>query len=127
MMIYNPGDIVDVPFPFIDTAGKKLRPALVLTGQHFGRSSGAVVLMMATSAERSRWETDITLDGWEDAGLRKASMVRWKIFTLDEQLIVSRRGALTAEDQQKVRNAFSQIMSHWVTGGGMKADQITMS
>lgn len=59
--------------------------------------------------------------------MRKASMVRWKIFTLDEQLIVSRRGALTAEDQQKVRNAFSQIMSHWVTGGGMKADQITMS
>jgi len=125
-MICNPGDIVDVPFPFIDTAGKKLRPALVLSGQQFGRSSGAVVLMMVTSAERSHWETDIALDGWEAAGLRKASMLRWKIFTLDEQLIVSRRGALTAKDQQKVRNSFSQIMSHWLSGGEMKADHITM-
>lgn len=128
MMIYDPGDIVDVPFPFIDTAGKKLRPAVVLSGPHFRRSSGALVLMMVTSAERSHWETDIELDDWQAAGLRKASILRWKIFTLDEQLIASRRGTLTAKDQQKVRDSFRTTMSHWVVPGSeTKTDQITIS
>jgi len=40
--------------------------------------------MMMTSAERSYWETDIKLDDWQRAGLRKASIIRWKIFTIDE-------------------------------------------
>jgi hypothetical protein len=61
-------------------------------GSGSARTSGAIVLMMVTSAERSHWETDIELDDWQRAGLRKSSILRWKIFTLDEQLIVSRRG-----------------------------------
>ena len=113
MMIYNPGDVVDVPFPFIDTPGKKLRPAMVLSGLRFQQISGAIVLMMVTSAERSHWETDIELDDWQSAGLRKASILRWKIFTLDEQLIVSRRGVLSENDQQKVCDSIKVILSHW--------------
>jgi mRNA interferase MazF len=113
MMTYNPGDVVDVPFPFIDAPGKKLRPAIVLSGLQFQQTSGAIVLMMVTSAERNRWETDIELDDWRSAGLRKASILRWKIFTLDEQLIVSRRGILTENDQQKVRDSIKIIFAHW--------------
>lgn len=117
MMTYNPGDVVDVPFPFIDTPGKKLRPALVLSGTRFSQSTGAFVLMMVTSAERSHWETDIELDDWKSAGLRKSSILRWKIFTLDEQLIVSRRGTLTEKDQLKVSASISKNLSPWIARG----------
>ena len=116
MMICDPGDVVDVPFPFpfIDTPDKKLRPALVLSVPKFHRISGAIVLMMITSASRSHWETDVELEDWQGAGLRKASILRWKIFTIDEQLLVSRRGALSDRDQQKVREAFGINFLHWI-------------
>ena len=114
MMTYKPGDIVDVPFPFIDTPVKKLRPALVITDSPFQNNAGAVVLMMVTSAERSHWESDIELSDWKSAGLHKASMVRWKIFTLDEQLIVSRRGSLSLKDQQRIKDSFKKICTHWL-------------
>lgn len=114
MMICKPGDIVDVPFPFIDAPEKKLRPALVLTDSGFQAHSGAVVLMMVTSAERSRWDSDIELYDWQAAGLRKPSMIRWKLFTIDEQLLVSRRGALSDADRQKVRESFGKNLGDWM-------------
>jgi mRNA-degrading endonuclease toxin of MazEF toxin-antitoxin module len=116
MTVYKPGDIVDVPFPFIDTPQKKLRPALVLSEPCFQQSSGACVLMMVTSAERSRWETDIVLEDWRLAGLRKASILRWKIFTIDEQLLVTRRGVLSERDQNKVTELVKINFKHWFSG-----------
>ncbi len=113
MTICRPGDVVDVPFPFIDAPEKKLRPALVLSDQHFQQASGAIILMMITSAVRSRWDSDIVLDDWQAAGLRKASILRFKIFTLDEQLVGSRRGTLSDKDQQKVRKSLKNILSYW--------------
>lgn len=116
MTICKPGDIVDVPFPFIDSPEKKLRPALVLSEPGLNRVSGAVVLMMVTSAERSRWDTDIVLEDWRAGGLRKPSILRWKIFTIDEQLIQSRRGSLSAKDQRKVGDSLKIHLSHWISG-----------
>ena len=114
MTTCNPGDLVDVPFPFIDVPGKKLRPALVMSNQRFQQLAGAVTLMMVTSAERSRWESDIVLEDWRAAGLRKCSIIRFKIFTIDEQLVVSRRGVLSARDQDKVRKSLKNHLSHWL-------------
>ncbi|MFH2113210.1 MAG: type II toxin-antitoxin system PemK/MazF family toxin [Spirochaetota bacterium] len=113
MTTCKPGDLVNVPFPFIDVPEKKLRPALVLSDQQFHQTSGAIILMMVTSAGRSRWDSDIVMDDWQAAGLHKASILRFKIFTIDEQLVVSRRGALSDRDQQKVRNFLRNIFSYW--------------
>jgi mRNA interferase MazF len=115
MTTCKPGDVVDVPFPFIDIPEKKLRPALVLSEPRFHQTTGACVLMMVTSAARSRWETDIELEDWESAGLRKASILRWKVFTIDEQLIVSRRGALSEGDRWKVRESLKAHFPWWIT------------
>jgi mRNA interferase MazF len=115
MTTCKPGDVVDVPFPFIDTPDKKLRPALVVSDPRIQKTAGAIVLMMITSAERSNWETDIKLSDWQSAGLRKASIVRWKIFTIDEKLVVSRRGSLSEQDQQKIRDSLKNNLSHWLS------------
>lgn len=70
--------------------------------------------MMVTSAQRSCWDTDITLEDWRDAGLRKPSVLRWKIFTIDEGRIESIRGTLSERDQLKVAESFSNNLSHWL-------------
>lgn len=107
------GDIVTVPFPFIDRPIQKRRPALVLSGTQFVESHGVVVLCMITSARRSRWGSDIMLIDWSKAGLRSESIVRWKLFTLDEALVIERRGALSARDREAVSTAFGDLFRAW--------------
>jgi len=111
MTVFESGDLVEVPFPFIDAGTTKLRPALVLSSLGFQRKTGACVLAMVTSAERSRWENDLTLEAWSQAGLRKPSVVRWKIFNLDESLIVGRRGRLEEQDLAAVRKSLVDVFS----------------
>ncbi len=113
MTAFEPGDLVEVPFPFIEAGISKLRPALVLSTPEFQRHSGACVLSMITSAERSHWENDCVLEFWAEAGLHKPSLVRWKIFTLDEALIQGRRGHLAASDRAKIGQALNAFLSAW--------------
>lgn len=105
MTIYEPGTVVDVPFPFIEKERSKTRPALVLSAHSFQGACGACVLEMITSAERSAWPNDVVLADWHGAGLRKPSLVRWKVFTLDDALIRGARGALSLGDWSRVRSA----------------------
>ena len=114
MTRYEPGDVVEVPFPFIDAPDRKLRPALVLTSPSFQQKTGACVLVMVTSAERSRWDNDLVLQDWAEAGLRKASLIRWKVFTLEETLIVRRRGSLSETDRKKVAQELHQLFPAWL-------------
>jgi mRNA interferase MazF len=111
---FETGDLVEVPFPFIESGLTKLRPALVLSTPLFQRHSGACLLAMITSAERSRWENDCELQSWAEAGLRKPSIVRWKVFTLDDALIVKRRGRLVESDFAKIRKALASVFSGWL-------------
>lgn len=113
MTIYRPREIVDVLFPFIDTPKRKLRPAVVLSNSEFQKSTGACILIMVTSAERSRWNTDVPLADWQKAGLKKPSIIRWKIFTLDEKLIVNSRGMLSDQDVSQVEAHLKSVFSIW--------------
>ena len=111
MTIYKPFSVVDVPFPFVDSIDQKRRPALVLSDPSFQNANGSVVLAMITSAERSSWYGDIPLRDWREAGLKKPSIVRWKIFTLDAALITGLRSSLSVYDQDAVRNRFATLFS----------------
>lgn len=111
MTIYKQGEVVDVLFPFIDTPKRKLRPAVVLSNAEFQKNSGACILIMVTSAERSRWNTDVPLSDWQKAGLKKPSIIRWKIFTLDEKLIAKSRGVLSDQDASQVKAHLKSVFS----------------
>ena len=116
MTTYEAGDLVDVPFPFIDATKTKLRPALVLSGSENQRKTGACILTMITSAERSRWGNDHVMIDWRAAGLKEPSIIRWKIFTLDEALIVGRRGHLTEQDWVVLGRALAELCGAWSLG-----------
>jgi mRNA interferase MazF len=101
-MICNAFDVVEVPFPFSDLAKAKRRKALVLSSEAFNRSNGNSVLMMITSAEKSEWLFDTSIEDLESAGLRKACVARLKLFTLDNGLLAKKVGRFSQKDQRKI-------------------------
>ncbi|HEX4158794.1 MAG TPA: type II toxin-antitoxin system PemK/MazF family toxin [Rhizomicrobium sp.] len=111
MLLCDPGDIAIVPFPFTDIAVAKPRPALALSGRKANEDSGNTVFAMITTAARSHWTQDIPLSDHLSAGLTATSIVRIKLFTLDNRLIVRRIGMLSAPDRQAVRQMLRGLLT----------------
>ncbi len=99
----TPGDVVIVPFPFTDRASAKRRPALVCSGTRFNRRARHLVLAMITTSTHSPWPGDVAIRDLEAAGLPEASVVRWKLFTLDASFVIKRTGALSTRDRSACR------------------------
>ncbi len=110
MPTYKPFDIVVVPFPFTDRSSTKRRPALVLSSTEYQERTGHLILCMITTATRSNWFNDVALKEWQPSGLPHASLVRAKLFTLDERLILRRLGALSTVDKQAVTKSLKSIL-----------------
>ncbi|HUX24482.1 MAG TPA: type II toxin-antitoxin system PemK/MazF family toxin [Burkholderiales bacterium] len=110
-MTFEAYDVVVVPFPFTDRAATKRRPALVLSDRSaFNAAIGHVVLAMITSASHSDWPLDVALSDLQAAGLASASVVRMKLFTLDERLILRKAGSLAAADRKAVAAALRKLL-----------------
>lgn len=91
-MICEAGDIVVVPFPFTDRVATKRRPALVLSRKAFN-ASGHTVFAMITSTRRTRWPGDVPIPAGK-AGLTADSLLRLKLFTIENSFIMRRLGSL---------------------------------
>lgn len=110
-MTYRAFDVVVVPFPFTDRATVKRRPALVVSdAAAFNAKVGQSVLAMITSAKHSDWPLDTPISNLRAAGLASDSIVRMKLFTLDDQLIVRKTGALAAGDRTAVARAMRRLL-----------------
>jgi mRNA-degrading endonuclease toxin of MazEF toxin-antitoxin module len=94
-------DVVVVPFPFSNQAGTKRRPALVLSDRSFNIRGHTVLAMVTTSGHRS-WPGDVALSDSKAAGLHMHCIVRLKLFTLDNRLLVKRIGGLSFKDQKQI-------------------------
>ena len=110
-MICDLGDVVVVPFPFVDIAAEKRRPSVVLSRQEFNRMNGHSICAMVTTASATIWPSDIRIADLKGAGLRRPCVVRFKLFTLPNAIILRRTGALTDADRNSVFNAARAIMS----------------
>ena len=66
--------------------------------------------MMITSASRSAWHLDVSLEQWSEAGLRKPCIARMKLFTLDNGLILGRVDRLEKRDQRRIIEALRAAM-----------------
>jgi mRNA interferase MazF len=110
MTICERFDVVVVPFPFSDSAGAKPRPALVLSGARFNAANGASVLAMITRGLRLRWPSDVPVSDGAAAGLAQDSVVRLKLFTLENVLIARRIGALAPKDRRSVTAALARCL-----------------
>jgi len=102
--------VVVLPFPFTDSTAAKRRPALVLSTQAFNDRASHVVLAMITSRENPGWPLDTDIRDLAAAGLSHASVVRMKLFTLDERFILRKAGALAAADQTAVQRSLGRLL-----------------
>lgn len=108
-MTFDRWDVVVVPFPFSEKPGTKRRPALVLSTAVFS-GAGHTVLAMVTSKGHSPWPGDTELVDLAAAGLKMPCLVRLKLFTLDNRLLLNRIGALSAKDAKSVSAALREAL-----------------
>jgi mRNA interferase MazF len=94
-------DVVVVPFPFVDLPIRKARPALVFSGESFNAGNGHTVLAVITTGAGSSWPSDIEIADDAAAGLAHRSVIRWKLFTLPNRIILRRVGTLGPKDQAR--------------------------
>jgi mRNA interferase MazF len=111
-LIYKQFEVVIVPFPFTDTTATKRRPALVLSDSAaFNTSVGRSVMAMITTATHSPWALDIPISDLSSTGLKVASIVRMKLFTIDHRLVVKRIGKLAESDRTAVEQVLKQLFN----------------
>jgi mRNA interferase MazF len=102
--------VVIVPFPFTDSAAARRRPAVVISApEELGRGVGHSVLAMVTSAANPSWPLDVPIEDLEAAGLPQASVVRMKLFTLDDRLVLRVAGQLAPSDCESVERSLARL------------------
>ena len=112
MNAFDSFSVVRVPFPFTDRQAQKRRPALVLSKPGFQQACGHLLLAMITSARQSSWPLDWPIDDLDHAGLLIPCVVRLKLFTLDERLVLSSLGALSEVDRVAVIAQLAKLLPH---------------
>jgi mRNA interferase MazF len=105
------GDVVVVPFPFVDAAGSKRRPSAILSARSFNAANGHSICAMITTAMAIRWPSDHTISDLEAAGLPRPCVLRWKLFTLPNTLILKRAGILAAADRDRIAEAARNVVA----------------
>ena len=112
-MTYKPFDVVVVPFPFTNSGRTKRRPALVLSqGSDFGSKIEHSVLAMITSQKNEPWPLDCPIKNKKQSGLTAPSVVRMKLFTLDNRFMLRKTGHLSKKDQSQVKQSLSQLFDY---------------
>ena len=110
MPIYKQFDVVVVPFPFTDSNRTKKRPALVLSDRKSLTIDKSILTMITTSGH-SPWSLDIAIEDLESTGLRTQSIIRFKLFTLDNSLITKKIGLLSEVDRTAVVTNLKRVFN----------------
>jgi mRNA interferase MazF len=85
---FEPGDIVEIPFPYTDLSGFKTRPALVMAISRMD----ITVAFISTHLSWMAYEDFILLPGG-NTGLKSPSVVRIsKLFSIDPKLVFRKIG-----------------------------------
>ena len=101
-----------MPFPFTDRTATKKRPALVINNATaFNKSTQKSVMAMITTASHSSWALDVPIMDLKSAGLKAKSIVRMKLFTLDDVLVIKKIGKLAVDDCCNVNKSLQQLFN----------------
>jgi len=105
------GDVVVVPFPFVDLPAEKRRPSLVLSQRDFNSAHRHSICAMITTAAQSKWPSDVAIEDLKPTGLNRPCVVRWKLFTLPNDFILRRAGTLALRDRNKVTSVTRDVLA----------------
>ena len=98
------GDIVWVPFPFVEAPRLRDRPALVVSVQSPAPDMPLLWVLMITSAANKGWQGDVSLETrFAECGLKVACVIRTAKITTVEAGRARRSGTLPQDLLAKVR------------------------
>ena len=101
-MTITPGDIWIASILFTDGSASKKRPVLILW------LDAQDVIVAAVTSASPRSVTDVTLQDWQQSGLRVASVVRLaRLDCLEKSLLIARIGHISQADAQQLMDVWS--------------------
>ena len=110
-MAFERFSVVVVPFPSTDRDVTRRRPAVVVsTPGELGSKVGHSILAMITSAVNPAWPLDVPITDQDTAGLPQPSVVRMKLFTLDDRFVLRTAGRLAPVDAARVESALRRAL-----------------
>lgn len=66
---------------------------------------------MITTTGHPPWLLDVPITNLSSAGLKSASMIRMKLFTLDNVLVLKKIGVLAKADQATFKKSLRQLFN----------------
>ena len=108
-MVFEPGDVVLVPFPYRDRLAERARPAVVVSSRAYNQHGDLIVA--GITSHPPRFATDFALIDWAAAGLKLPSTVRMLLATVAESRILHRVGRLDTKDWAEVQARIRQVFS----------------
>lgn len=96
------GDVVILPYPFVDVLTSKKRPALVVATFKYN----VILCKITTKSDIQEFSIPISSEDFEKGGLNLASIVQTNImFTLDKSVILYKAGKLRNKTFGEVRKS----------------------
>ncbi len=101
-----------LPFPFTDRHVHKKRPALLINQTEYQKELAFLVVLMITSLKKDQvgWWNDYQILDLKAAGLPLPSIVRMKMFSIDQRLVLKTLGRLSNEDCASVQKLLHQCI-----------------
>ncbi|MFA7278461.1 MAG: type II toxin-antitoxin system PemK/MazF family toxin [Sterolibacterium sp.] len=110
-MAHSFGDIVLVPFPFVDQSGAKKRPAAIISSSAYNTSRRDLVIMAITSQVRTPLGFgEALVTDWQAAGLVKPSVFKPVFTTIEQGLVLRTLGTLSVADLRTLRELIAQAI-----------------
>lgn len=103
---FESGQIVLVPFPFVEQPRERPRPAVVISAKPLGPDDSLLWVLMITTAVNKGWPGDISLESrFAEAGLHVPCVVRAEKVSTVEAGRARVLGKLPADLMAQVRRA----------------------
>ena len=110
MLICDRFDTAVIPFPFAEIPILKRRPVVVLSGKTFNEANGSTLVAMITTSTLAVWPSDVRISDLEGAGLSVPCILRWRMTTIPNTLIVRKLGRMGAVDRLACERGFAEMI-----------------
>ena len=105
MTDYNRGDVVLVHYRPSAEMQAELRPAVGISSETYHRGRGQLLLAVVTGVEKRLQPGDTVIQGWQEAGLIRQSLVTGVLLTVTPDAINRKLGRLSGQDAQGLESS----------------------
>lgn len=109
-MICDRFETVVVPFPFAEQPVLKRRPVVIVSSRKSNEANMASLVAMITTAKETSWPSDIALTDLEAAGLKTPCILRMRLVTLPNDLILRGLGRLAPIDRLSCERGLADLL-----------------